>query len=543
MKLRASEYISKAEGLKSSELTVRQKLEGIKSQRLSVQSRIDTLSYRLDSLYARMEALESSDSDDEDGSDNSAAIAAIMDEIVETRNEISENQEEDAELRSQEMDASAELRQIEIEEQQTLSEIQDSAARENQNIALISAFGGDYSNVSSQAAGSFQQKLAQFSQAAQILGGTVAMGSGGSGGNAAGRLARGNLGEANGSGRNFYEAANNQRKAGSNTGAMGAKGSGSSGGMRKAPNLYAGAAPTDEPPTKKTGGMGRKPSAFDNLAAYMYAHNYGKEDYDTYSRDPEWQKLHKAAFPDYYKQQEAKAVVNINQMGELSDRATCTALDKAFTVNITSSQNDTDTQRFFNAIGWSSKKPMIVDEETFNKLRDSLVGPTLYHTDMPFGEVTDAAEYAKQFMATSLSGNEQYFSGGIHGDGTYFSTNSEGAWAYGRGKPLSTQYKAILNQNARIIDEYDLDLMVEDFKYRKPNAYEKLLQCSQGYGSGRTDGMKSIIAAMNGYNIIRSEGNFVQDNEMYYTILDRSAVTVCSTIRHYGELVGNPENW
>ena len=205
-----------------------------------------------------MEALESSDSDDEDGSDNSAAIEAIMEEIAETQYEISEYQDEDAELRSQEMEASAELRQIEMEEQQTLSEIQDSAARENQNIALISAFGGDYSNVSTQAAGSFQQKLAQFSQAAQILGGTVAMGGGGSGGSVAGRLARGNLGESNGSSRNFYEAANSQRKAGANTGAMGAKGSGSSGGVRKAPDLYAGAAPSDEPPAKKAGGLGGK---------------------------------------------------------------------------------------------------------------------------------------------------------------------------------------------------------------------------------------------------------------------------------------------
>ena len=258
MKLRASEYVSKAEGLKSSELSVRQKLEGIKSQRLSVQSRIGTLEYRLDSLYVRLEALESSNSDDEEGADNSAAIEAIMEEIAETQNEISENREEDAELRSQEMEANAEIRRIELEEQQTLSEIQDSADRENQNIALISAFGGDYSNVSAQAAGSFQQKLAQFSQAAQILGGTVAMGGGGSGGRAPGRLAKGNLGESGASRRNFYEAANNQRKAGNSTGAMGAKGSGVSGGVRKGPDLYAGAAPTDEPPPKKSGGMGKR---------------------------------------------------------------------------------------------------------------------------------------------------------------------------------------------------------------------------------------------------------------------------------------------
>ena len=32
-------------------------------------------------------------------------------------------------------------------------------------------------------------------------------------------------------------------------------------------------------------------SAMDNMTDYMYEHNYGKEDYETYSKDPEWQDL------------------------------------------------------------------------------------------------------------------------------------------------------------------------------------------------------------------------------------------------------------
>ena len=34
------------------------------------------------------------------------------------------------------------------------------------------------------------------------------------------------------------------------------------------------------------------------LSEYMNSHNYGMDDYDTYSQDPEWQKLHSAVFPD-----------------------------------------------------------------------------------------------------------------------------------------------------------------------------------------------------------------------------------------------------
>lgn len=36
------------------------------------------------------------------------------------------------------------------------------------------------------------------------------------------------------------------------------------------------------------------------LSEYMSSHNYGPEDYDTYSKDPEWQALQKQAFPDYH---------------------------------------------------------------------------------------------------------------------------------------------------------------------------------------------------------------------------------------------------
>lgn len=209
----------------------------------------------------QLEALESSSSDDEDGADNSGAIAAIMAEISSTQDEISDCRQQDAELRSQEMEADAELRQVEMEEQETLSDIQDSAARTNQNIALISSFGGDYANVSAQASGSFQHNLGQLSQAAQILGGSVAMGAAGAGGRGAGRVSRGNAGQADGSGRNFYEAANNQRKSGnSSSGAMGAKGSAGTSGIRKAPDLYSESALEEERPSKKAGGFGKKVS-------------------------------------------------------------------------------------------------------------------------------------------------------------------------------------------------------------------------------------------------------------------------------------------
>lgn len=40
-------------------------------------------------------------------------------------------------------------------------------------------------------------------------------------------------------------------------------------------------------------------TAMDNLTEYMCEHNYGRDDFETYSQDPEWRALHKEAFPDY----------------------------------------------------------------------------------------------------------------------------------------------------------------------------------------------------------------------------------------------------
>lgn len=223
----------------------------------------------------QLQALESSAFDDKNRADNRGAIAAVKAEISSTQEEISDCRQQDAELCSQEIEADAELRQIEMEEQETLSDIQDSAARTNQNIALTSSFGGDYANVSAQASGSFQHNLGQLSQAAQILGGSVAVGVAGAGGRSAGRSAgrvsRGNVGQEDRSSRNFYEAANNQRESGNSCfGAMGAKGSGGTAGVRKAPSLYDETSTTSEQTEKKAGGFGKKGSGIKQSIANAF---------------------------------------------------------------------------------------------------------------------------------------------------------------------------------------------------------------------------------------------------------------------------------
>lgn len=306
MKLTAGEFISKAEGLKSSEISARQRIESIESRRSSVRSAIETEQLRIQRLSLELQALESQESDEDgEGADHSDRKAAIMAEIEIAKETIESYETRDAELGGEQAEAEAELRSIEIQEQQTLSEIADSAARVNQNIALISAYGGDYAKVSSQAASAFQHNLGQLSQAAQILGGNVPTGTP----SGAGRSTRGSSSHggsasrgSDGSSRNFYETANNQRNSGMHVaGSMGTKPANSGPSGRNKQALVATSTPESEE-SKKSGGLGKRPTKqtpFQALAAYMNAHNYGQDDFATYSEDPEWRVLQRRAYPNY----------------------------------------------------------------------------------------------------------------------------------------------------------------------------------------------------------------------------------------------------
>ncbi len=274
MKLNPSEFISKAEGLKSSEINARQHLESIRSQRASIQSEISTLEYRLDSLYMELESLQ--DDEDED-TDNSVAIAAVRSEISSTREEIRDYEAQDAELSIEESETEEELRQIELEEQETLADIQDSASRTNQNIALISSFGGDYASVSAQATGSLHQNMSRLSQAAQILGGNVAMGAVAGGANS--RSATPSMSGSPSTGRNFYEATNNQRNNGTiHAGSMGARGDGLSNTRRNNQIISdSDSMDMDSDSSPKKGGFGRKAIA---AISKFVSHNSEPQTFD-----------------------------------------------------------------------------------------------------------------------------------------------------------------------------------------------------------------------------------------------------------------------
>ena len=79
----------------------------------------------------------------------------------------------------------------------------------------------------------------------------------------------------------------------------------------------------DERPTDSQNDMKRnadtQKDAFLQLSDYMNEHNYGPDDFATYSQDPEWQRLHSNAYPDYTPPEASSADTQENSFRQLSE--------------------------------------------------------------------------------------------------------------------------------------------------------------------------------------------------------------------------------
>lgn len=242
--------------------------------------------------------------------------------------------------------------------------------------------------------------------------------------------------------------------------------------------------------------------------------------------------------------QQPKAASDIDAMtalakksGQKADQDLANLIAKNYKgVLIDDNQNPFDTQRFFNGIGWANQKPVVVANEQAledAKNRGEISGQYFYHTDAPYGNVTDAQDFAKQF----LGGGRQYMSAGWHGDGTYFSNDTDDSWDYGGWRGKAFQIKGMLNNNAKVIQESSLMRQITAFKRSHPAAARQIAAMSEAYGGG--DGKKSIYAALFGYNVIQSK----QGGHDYLTILNRNAITVARKGLHYGTVDNGDDNW
>ena len=182
-------------------------------------------------------------------------------------------------------------------------------------------------------------------------------------------------------------------------------------------------------------------------------------------------------------------------------------------------QQDTDTQRFINFIGWGDTMPEVISESAFDRRVKAQKATTYYHADGDRGR-RKGSDFNDQLMY-----GPNYLSGGIHGDGTYVASDARDSAGYG-----TSQVKMIFNKNAKIISENDLGVKTAKLYRTMPKTMKAIEKMSSGYSSGAYGGnkyaVKTFVAAICGYNVIAASGTHKYAG--YHAVMDKSVLTIAS---------------
>ena len=190
-------------------------------------------------------------------------------------------------------------------------------------------------------------------------------------------------------------------------------------------------------------------------------------------------------------------------------------------------QDPGDTQKFFNAIGYTSNKPVTVKSEMDleNEINAGNQSSD-YQYYIFHGDVASNAAEGKAFASQLHGRRDQYISSGRLGDGTYFSTSPLGSANYMDRNGYGRQTKAILNQNAKVISESKLTRMITKFQKSHPKAYASIrkMQGSKGNYWGK-EAKYGVFASLFGYNVV-TDGSGGKQHDHYLAVFDRSALTM-----------------
>lgn len=174
MAIRSRDFVGIAEGIKSHELSTKGKIEQLKEYISELSDRKRSLNETISYLEAAIAAAyEVTDSDGYPDPDY-GLIASLESEKGSAENELS-HVEQDLDDTGDELEQSeSELENLLEEKAQALFEIQERARTTAQNIAIAGGMYGAYAGVGGTLQNSMQTSLSVLSQAAGILGGTVA---------------------------------------------------------------------------------------------------------------------------------------------------------------------------------------------------------------------------------------------------------------------------------------------------------------------------------------------------------------------------------
>ena len=201
------------------------------------------------------------------------------------------------------------------------------------------------------------------------------------------------------------------------------------------------------------------------------------------------------------------------------------------------SQLNSLTTKFFNVIGWSSRKPMIC-KNLKSRMKTYPKRQLLFHTISPC-EAVPMRDMIKQVIG---EGSQYYSNDHVAiGQGIYAATELEGEVPnivnqddilqhklrniYGGGED-SVRFTLALNEKAKIVDRINLRGKNRDLEKKYPKIFKWLVE-QVGQTINNVGCVMSIEAALRGYNVIKSS----KDSIDRYIILDREAISIDSDIR------------
>lgn len=174
--LRSKEFVGKAEGIKSHELSVKSVIESLKGTLSKLGNQKSSIENRISYLYAELAAAENDT--DEDGEPDYSLIASIENQIDQANDELADTKQDISDTSGELEKAEREFEQVEEEKQQTLFEIQQRARTTSQNLSSSNSMYGAYADVGASLNQSFQASFDALAQAAAILDGSVGLADG-----------------------------------------------------------------------------------------------------------------------------------------------------------------------------------------------------------------------------------------------------------------------------------------------------------------------------------------------------------------------------
>ena len=226
-------------------------------------------------------------------------------------------------------------------------------------------------------------------------------------------------------------------------------------------------------------------SAKSQLSDYMNSHNYGQDDFDTYSQDPVWRELQSAAYPDYELPPEKQELFGLSKAERQEIK------DKRYINDVILPNADTQMREHIHNNGLDK---YISDDKLKIKCTDNTEALTPKEMHAKYGKGWDKSimgfnDGNRSFVDSSY-GYDQAKETAIHENFHQLSANdTNNGWytTYKRGLSIDGADRGL---NEAMTQKYTLDTMRDtDPSYENPNcAYDdatKLVQDIYSFGDNK----------------------------------------------------------